>query len=53
MVQGGGLMAVVPGQLAIAAFAPPLDEVGNSVRGQVGVEIVAKRLGMNVFVGNL
>lgn len=31
---GGGLLAVVPGVMGIAAFSPPLDTEGNSVRGQ-------------------
>ena len=31
---GGGILAVVPGVMGIAAFSPPLDEEGNSVRGQ-------------------
>lgn len=31
---GGGILAVVPGVMGIAAFSPPLDEDGNSVRGQ-------------------
>jgi glutaminase len=30
---GGGIMAVLPGQLALAVFSPRLDEHGNSVRG--------------------
>lgn len=29
---GGGIVAVLPGQLSIAAFSPRLDEHGNSVR---------------------
>lgn len=29
----GGVMAVVPGQLGIGVFSPPLDAHGNSVRG--------------------
>jgi glutaminase len=29
----GGLIAVLPGQLGIAVFSPPLDARGNSVRG--------------------
>jgi len=29
----GGILAVLPGQLGIGAFSPPLDERGNSVRG--------------------
>ncbi len=30
---GGGILAVLPGQLSIAVFSPPLDERGNSARG--------------------
>ena len=30
---GGGILAVLPGQLGIGVFSPPLDEQGNSVRG--------------------
>ena len=29
----GGVIAVLPGQLGIAIFSPPLDQHGNSVRG--------------------
>ena len=29
----GGILAVVPGQLGIGIFSPPVDEHGNSVRG--------------------
>jgi glutaminase len=46
---GGGILAVVPGEMAIAAFAPPLDAAGNSVRGQVAVAHVAHALGRNLF----
>ena len=34
---GGGILAVAPGRYAIAAFAPPLDEAGNSVRAQKAI----------------
>jgi len=30
---GGGILAVLPGQLGIGIFSPPLDEQGNSARG--------------------
>jgi len=30
---GGGIVAVLPGQLAVAVFSPLLDERGNSARG--------------------
>jgi glutaminase len=45
---GGGLLAVVPGELAIAAFSPPLDSAGNSVRGLAAVAAVAKALDCNL-----
>lgn len=46
---GGGIVAVVPGLLAIAGFSPPLDPVGNSVRAQAGVAQIAKSLGVNLY----
>ena len=30
---GGGIIAVLPGQLGIGVFSPPLDDQGNSARG--------------------
>jgi glutaminase len=46
---GGGLLAVMPGKGAIAVFAPPLDEAGNSVKGQEVIRHVANRLDLNIF----
>lgn len=46
---GGGILAVAPGKLAIAGFSPPLDEVGNSVRGLAGVSAVAHTLELDLF----
>ena len=46
---GGGLLAVAPGKLAIAAFSPPLDPAGNSVRGQAAVAQVAGALGLGLY----
>jgi glutaminase len=46
---GGGIVAVVPGKGAIAVFAPPLDEAGNSVKAQKVIEYVADRLDYNLF----
>lgn len=46
---GGGIVAVVPGVMGIAAFSPPLDKAGNSVRGQKMVAHVAQTLGYNLF----
>jgi len=46
---GGGIVAVVPGKGAIAVFAPPLDEAGNSVKAQKSIAYVANELGINLF----
>lgn len=46
---GGGIVAVVPGKGAIAVFAPPLNEAGNSVKAQKVIEYVANRLDFNLF----
>lgn len=46
---GGGIIAVVPGKGAIAVFAPPLDEAGNSVKAQKTIAYVADKLGINLF----
>jgi len=46
---GGGILAIVPGKGAIAVFAPPLDEAGNSVKAQKVIEYVAKKLAYNLY----
>jgi glutaminase len=46
---GGGIVAVIPGKGAIAVFAPPLDEAGNSVKAQKVIEYVAGKLDFNLF----
>lgn len=45
----GGIIAVMPGKYGIAAFSPPVDAAGNSVRAQLAIEEIAKRLKANVF----
>lgn len=46
---GGGIIAVSPGKFGIAAFSPPLDAAGNSVRAQRGILDVSTRLGGNPY----
>jgi glutaminase len=46
---GGGIIAVAPGKFGIAAFSPPLDAAGNSVRAQRTIEYVAAQLGANPY----
>ncbi len=45
----GGIFAVAPGKGALGAFSPPLDEAGNSVRGQLAAKFLSERLGLNLF----
>lgn len=46
---GGGLVAVSPGKLAIAAFSPRLDKAGNSVRAQAAITQIAHTLELGLF----
>jgi glutaminase len=46
---GGGIVAIVPGKGAIAVFAPPLDEAGNSIKAQEVIEYVADKLSYNLY----
>ncbi len=46
---GGGIMGVIPGTLGIAAFSPPIDKAGNSVRAQKAIAHIAKRLRLNIY----
>ena len=49
---GGGVMGVMPGVLGIAAFAPPLDDAGNSVKAQAAVSEFTRILGLGVMNGD-
>jgi glutaminase len=49
---GGGIVAVVPGRFAIAAFSPRLDEAGNSVRSLNAIRDFAGEPGVGVFGPN-
>jgi glutaminase len=46
---GGGIVAVSPGKGALGTFAPPLDDEGNSVKGQLVAKFFAQQLGMDLF----
>src|SRR5215510_6181094 len=46
---GGGIVAIAPGKGAIAVFAPPLDEAGNSVKAQKVIDYVTEKLNYNLF----
>jgi glutaminase len=46
---GGGIVTVSPGKGALGTFAPPLDKVGNSVKGQLVAKYLSQRLGMDLL----
>lgn len=46
---GGGIVAIAPGKGAIAVFAPPLDDAGNSVKAQEVIEYVARKLNYDLY----
>ncbi|WP_433734555.1 glutaminase A [Nocardia sp. CA-129566] len=41
---GGGILAVLPGQIGIAVYSPRLDRQGNSVRGVAACRALSQRL---------
>lgn len=45
----GGIVSVAPGKAGLATFSPPLDDAGNSVRGQLATRHLAEQLGLNLF----
>src|SRR3974377_845175 len=45
----GGLIAVLPGQLGIGVFSPPLDSRGNTVRGIRVCDELSRHLDLHLF----
>jgi glutaminase len=45
----GGIVTIAPGKGAVGVFAPPLDEAGNSIKGQLVTKFLSERLGLNLF----
>ena len=46
---GGGILAVVPGQMGIAVYSPRLDQRGNSVAGIKALEAISTELDLHIF----
>lgn len=46
---GGGIVAIVPGRMAIVGFAPPLNEAGNSIRATEAINYIVQQLDVNLF----
>ncbi len=49
---GGGIVSVVPGKFAIAAFSPRLNEAGNSIRAMKAINFIAGQLGVGLYGPN-
>lgn len=47
---GGGIVAVLPGQLGIGVFSPAVDERGNSARGVKVCEALSGELGLHMLL---
>ncbi|MDV5356588.1 glutaminase B [Kosakonia sp. SMBL-WEM22] len=46
---GGGIVAIVPHEMAIAVWSPELDDAGNSLAGVALLEALTQRLGRSVY----
>lgn len=46
---GGGIMALIPGELPICVWSPELNKAGNSLAGTAALELLAERLGRSIF----
>ncbi|MDZ7280135.1 glutaminase B [Pantoea eucrina] len=46
---GGGIVAVVPGEMSIAVWSPALDHSGNSLAGTALLEKLTERMGRSIF----
>lgn len=46
---GGGIVAIVPGEMSIAVWSPELDASGNSLAGTAALELLAERIGRSIF----
>ena len=49
---GGGIVTVSPGKGGLGTFAPPLDEAGNSVKGQLVTQFLSQRLDLDLLVSS-
>jgi glutaminase len=46
---GGGIVAVMPGEYAVAVWSPELDSSGNSMVGGAALELLTTLTGQSVF----
>ncbi|MFT5705655.1 MAG: glutaminase [Shewanella sp.] len=46
---GGGIIAVIPGDMSVCVWSPELDLNGNSLAGTAALEELCQRLGRSIF----
>ena len=46
---GGGIVAVVPGKMAIVGFSPRLNAAGNSIRATEAIDYIVNELDLDLF----
>lgn len=46
---GGGIVAIIPGKMAIAVYSPGLNEFGNSLVGTKALELFTSLTGLSIF----
>ncbi|WP_372808156.1 glutaminase A [Pontiella sp.] len=49
---GGGIVAIVPGKFAIAAFSPRVNDAGNSIKAMKAIRRIAGELGVGLYGAN-
>jgi len=50
---GGGIVTVSPGKGGLGTFAPPLDQAGNSVKGQLVATFLSRAMGLDLFASTV
>lgn len=46
---GGGIVTIVPDEMAIVVWSPELDASGNSLAGTAALELLSQRIGRSIF----
>lgn len=46
---GGGIAAIIPGELSVAVWSPALNEKGNTLAGMQALELFTTKTGISVF----
>ena len=46
---GGGIIAVIPGDMSVCVWSPELDVNGNSLAGTAALEVLSQTLGRSIF----